>query len=134
MRTHLVATCPLYPRALRDQDPPSIRSPSKEHAKFLREVESTSDGRAYLGRRTALDFCNFLLLSSGVTTAKFNASKLLADFSAYAAGGRPSRHPLGDGIPKFSRHQGGCRRWRLAAASRANFPISVFRAAHALAP
>ena len=104
MRTHLAATCPLYSRVLRDQDPPSIRSPSKEHGKFLREVESTSDGRAYLGRRTALDFCNFLLLSSGVTTAKFNASKLLADFSAYAAGGRPSWHPLGDGIPKFSRH------------------------------
>ena len=87
------------------QDPPAIRSPSKEHGKFLKDVSTTADSHAYLGRRTALEMCNFLFLMSGVSEPDaFNASKVLDRFSAYAAGKRRSWHPFGDKIPKFSKH------------------------------
>ena len=50
---------------IKNQDPPAIRSPSKEHQKFLGEVESL--GRTspnYLARRSAIELCNYMLLAS----------------------------------------------------------------------
>jgi hypothetical protein len=50
---------------IKNQDPPAIRSPSREHLKFLGEAEKEPAGTpSYLARRGAIELCNYLMLSS----------------------------------------------------------------------
>ena len=49
---------------IKNQDPPAIRSPSREHLKFLNEAEGAPGLPNYLARRSAIELCNFMLLAS----------------------------------------------------------------------
>ena len=57
---------------IKNQDPPAIRSPSREHSKFLEEMSRLKDASEgekanYLARRTVLELCNYLMLASSLT-------------------------------------------------------------------
>ena len=117
---------------VKNQDPPAIRSPSKEHSRFLeqseeeiqRAVASAPLPPNYLARRAVLELCNYLMLASidadadegrmapaaegGVgrkqgSAKAHNLTSTTAAFRAYAAGRATSWHPNGDAIPKFSK-------------------------------
>lgn len=100
------------------QDPPSIRDPSDELGKFLRERQlMRSRGRGarpatadYLSRRRVIELCNFLFLMSGVALDEpalapyaVNLSKAADVFGASARADRwRPWHPMGTAIPQFS--------------------------------
>ena len=105
---------------IKNTDPPSIRSPGKEHGKFMGQAEKAGQADIhtnYIGRREALELCNFLFLMSGLAKLDMPASKrgkakqlkhgldvnaTLAAFRRFAAEGEGSWHPMGDAIPRFS--------------------------------
>ena len=54
---------------IKNQDPPAIRSPSREHSKFVDESEKEARAAVtppanYLARRIVLELCNYLMLAS----------------------------------------------------------------------
>ena len=105
---------------IKNTDPPSIRSPGKEHGKFMGQAEKAGQADIhtnYIGRREALELCNFLFLMSGLAKLDMPASKrgkakqlkhgldvnaTLAAFRRFAAEGEGSWHRAGDAIPRFS--------------------------------
>lgn len=75
---------------IKNQDPPAIRSPSREHLKFLGEAETQPHSAPnYLARRSAIELCNYLLLAStleeGPSGAKPTAEAEAAASAASAA-------------------------------------------------
>ena len=63
---------------IKNTDPPSIRSPGKEHGKFMGQAEKAGQADIhtnYIGRREALELCNFLFLMSGLAKLDMPASK-----------------------------------------------------------
>lgn len=100
---------------IKNQDPPSIRDPSGEHSKFLREkLERREHGEEesadFLSRRHIMELCNFMLLMSGVPLSEpalrglhVNLTKVGASFGRFASSGEwGTWHPMGGGIPKYS--------------------------------
>ncbi|KAJ1634690.1 glycosyltransferase family 29-domain-containing protein [Pavlovales sp. CCMP2436] len=100
---------------IKNQDPPSIRDPTAEHAKFLAEKVRIAAGRGdlrpdYLSRRHIMELCNFLFLQSGVALGDLvlaglnvNLTSIAAKFGASARSNEwKPWHPMGVGIPKFS--------------------------------
>ena len=104
---------------IKNTDPPSIRSPGKEHGKFMGQAEKAGQADIhtnYIGRREALERA---ISSSSCRGSKLDmpASKrgkakqlkhgldvnaTLAAFRRFAAEGEGSWHPMGDAIPRFS--------------------------------
>lgn len=99
------------------QDPPSIRDPSAEHGKFLRERQLLrARGRGswpsadYLSRRRVIELCNFLFLMSGVTLGERALAQYTVNLSAaaeqFAVSARTDEwlpwHPMGAAIPQYS--------------------------------
>jgi len=105
---------------IKNQDPPAIRSPSREHGKFLDDSEKEMQAGGadtpppnFLARRSVLELCNYLMLASidadaadgiddGGQSGGANLNATTAAFRAYIAGRATSWHPSGDKIPKFS--------------------------------
>lgn len=99
---------------IKTQDPPSIRDPSAEHAKFLREKQALLakglDTRDYLSRRHMMELCNLMFLQSGVTLGTpelkaipVNFTESLRLFEASVRHGQWREwHPMGSAIPRFS--------------------------------
>ncbi|KAJ1620635.1 hypothetical protein T492DRAFT_888369 [Pavlovales sp. CCMP2436] len=100
---------------IKNQDPPSIRDPTAEHAKFLAEKARIAAGRGeprpdYLSRRHIMELYNFLFLQSGVALGDsvlaaldVNLTSIAAKFGASARSNEwKPWHPMGVGIPKFS--------------------------------
>ena len=76
---------------IKNQDPPAIRSPSREHGKFLGEAEAQPAGSPnFLARRSAIELCNFMLLASTLDGSDGAAAEemLEAVASAAAAAGK----------------------------------------------
>lgn len=102
---------------VKNQDPPSIRDPSAEHAKFVAEKRAGAGAGAarppladYLARRHIMELCNFMFLQSGVALAdpelrgrSVDLGAVARRFGQMAASGEwATWHPLGDSIPRFS--------------------------------
>ena len=72
--------------------------------------EQVDDRRSFLGRRIALELCNFLFLMAGLASDDtgqahpLNLTSIEERFEAYAMNHKTSWHPFGEGIPKFSRN------------------------------
>ena len=50
---------------IKNQDPPAIRSPSREHIRWMNEVERVPSAPNYLARREVLELCNYLMIVAG---------------------------------------------------------------------
>jgi len=87
---------------IKNQDPPIIRSPSRELTKFVREGEQAAMGppaerRNYLARRGVLELCNYMMLASALGEPDGEAGVLaaLASNEADNAGGKQGRKKRG---------------------------------------
>lgn len=107
---------------IKNQDPPAIRSPSKEHSKWMGEVQGARLP-SYLARREVLELCNYMMIAAGLASEPppvqkqarggkrekangrprpLNLTSATVAFNEFVQGRRKSWHPLGDKIPRFS--------------------------------
>lgn len=113
---------------IKNQDPPAIRSPSHEHAKWMGEVERSPELPNYLARREVLELCNYMMIAAGLASGPsplpaimpsrtkqgkraprteslqrpLNVTSATVAFRRFVNGEVASWHPLGDKIPRFS--------------------------------
>ena len=77
---------------IKNQDPPAIRSPSKEHSKFLSEAEKEPPGTPnFLARRAAIELCNFMMLASSSSASASPSPPPSAAAPATSGGKRSKR-------------------------------------------